>query len=374
MELLTLNSEFQPANLIERYGSFIWTERYSVSGDFQLISNDIERMVNLLPLDSYVTIRESTVPMVVETHEIKKKPSEAPVLTVKGRSFETVLERRATAMLTRPRDLDTTDAAPNPKVAWVESAAKPSDAAYNAIRKILGDGARSTVTGPLDPQDPILSYKDAIPEVDLIAPADYARGAGSSFSFEIKTGNLYNVAMELINSNHHGLKAVRPDLNSNQIGIEIYNGADLSDTVMFDARFDQFDDSTYLLSRAGSYNMAYVLSKSDSQLVKKTQADEPSGLDRRVLVVDASSEENADTEDARKTRGLVELYKYNATALFDGHISEQLVTGFNRDYFLGDIIRLDGEYGLSQIVRVAEFIRSDDSTGSKAYPTFEVVS
>lgn len=374
MELLTLNDDYQPASLVERYGSLIWTERYSTAGDFQLISNDIERMINLLPLESLVTIRESTVPMVVEVHEIKKSPNAAPVLTVKGRSFETVLDRRATALLTNPRDLNTTDGSANPKIPWVEVAAEPSDAAYNAMRKILGDGVRSTVSGPLPAQQPILSLNDALPMVDLIAPADYARGVGSSFNFEIKPGNLYDVTMELINSNRHGLKAVRPTLNNDKIGIEIYNGADLTDTVMFDARFDQFDDSTYLLSYTGSYNVAYVLSKSDSQLVNKTQAPEPSGLDRRVLLVDVSGEQNADTDDSRKTRGLVELYKYNVTALFDGHISDQIANDYNNTYFLGDIIRLDGEYGLSQTVRVAEFIRSEDNTGSKAYPTFEVVS
>jgi hypothetical protein len=312
--------------------------------------------------------------MLVETHEIKKTPGQAPLLTIKGRSFDSVLDRRATVQLTRPRDFDATDGSPNPKIAWVEVAAKPSDAAYNAIRKILGDVARSTISGPLAAQDPILSYNDAMSMLDLVAPADYARGTGSSFNFEIKVGNLYDVVIELVNSNHHGMKAVRPTQDSNQIAIEIYNGADLTDTVAFDARFDQFDDSTYLLSETGSYNVAYVVSKSDSQLVKKTQADEPSGLDRRVMVVDVSGEQNSDTEDARKTRGLVELYKYNATALFDGQISTEVSSGFNRDYFLGDIIRLDGEYGLSETVRVAEFIRSDDSTGSKSYPTFEVVA
>jgi len=60
--------------------------------------------------------------------------------------------------------------------------------------------------------------------------------------------------------------------------------------------------------------------------------------------------------------------------MYDGTLTDQFLAGFNRDYFLGDILRLDGEYGLSEFVRVSEFIRSDDSTGSKAYPTFETVS
>lgn len=360
MELLTLDGNFQPSELIENYGSLLWTERYSETGDFQLITNDVDRFVHDLPLESMVTLRESTVPMFVEVHKIEKKSGVAPVLTITGRSFESVLERRASAKF---------GVAPNfPPMPWYELAAKGSDAAYIAIRKILGDVERL----PLPAQVPQLSPNDALSMVDLTLPVDFdILGADN---YEIKPGNLYTIVMELLTLNHHGIKAVRPALGTNKIGIEIYNGADLTNQVVFDARFDQFDSSTYLLSYAGSANWAYVFSKTASQTVSKTTSPEPTGLDRRVLYLDVSSEDNTDTATVRNTRGLIELYKYNATALFDGQIAEQVAADYNDSYFLGDIIRLDGEYGLSENVRVAEFIRSDDNTGSKAYPTFEVVS
>lgn len=356
MELLTLDSNYQPANLIEKYGSLIWTERYASCGDFQLITNDISRFVKLLPLESTVTLRESTVPMVVEAHKIEKKPPGAPVLTIVGRSFESVLDRRVTVKL--GHDL-------GPKVAWTESQKKEADAAYQAIFQTIGQGL----------YPPMNSSNDALSMINLIVPADYGiTGAPAPYNIDIKPGNLYSVVMELLAANHHGLKAIRPDSISNQIGIEIYNGADLTNDVVFDAKYDQFDDTTYFLSYTGSANTAYVISPTASQPVHKNTGLEPSGLDRRVLYLDVSSDGTVDNSDARYTRGLIELYKYNATALFDGHIAEQVAAGYNRDYFLGDIIRLDGEYGLSENVRVSEFIRSEDSTGVKAYPTFEVVS
>lgn len=357
MELLTLNDNFQEANLIEQYTSLLWTERYSTAGDFQLVTSDVGRFVKALPLNSMVTLRESTVPMTVEIHKIEKKLNAAPVLTITGRSFETELEKRAALKV-----------GVNGRVTWMEAAEKESDAAYIAIRHMLGDNAR----GPLPAQLPNISVNDAIPEADLTLPADYSTTLTNNY--EIKPGNLYTVVMELLNTNHHGIKAVRPPLGSNKIGIEIYNGADLTNDVVFDARFDQFDSATYLLSELGSTNWAYVVSSTAMQSVAKNTAPEPSGRARRVLYLDVSSEEGTDSVDARQTRGLIELYKYNATALFDGQIAQQVAAGYNRDYSLGDIIRLDGEYGLSEYVRVAEFIRSDDNTGSKAYPTFEVVS
>jgi hypothetical protein len=360
MELLTLDSDYQPAELVERYASLLWTERYSTTGDFQLVTTDVERMLKLLPLESCVTVRDSTVPMVVEVHKLQKGKDGAPKLTVTGRSFDSVLERRAAVKFETPSGA---------RVEWIETRAKASDAAYQAIRQTIGDVYRP----PLLTQLPMNSVNDMLSMVDLPLPADYEDAPATTYTYEVKPGNLYSVAMELLSTNHHGLKAVRPVPGQNKIALEIYNGADLTNLVVFDARFDQFEDSTYLLSYAGSGNWAYVSSKTGSQTVNKTQAAEPTDLARRVLYVDVSSDESADSEDARRTRGLIELYNYNVTAMFDGKLADQLIDGFNKDYFLGDIIRLDGEYGLSENVRVSEFIRSDDNTGSKAYPTFEVV-
>lgn len=421
MELMTLGEDFQPVDLVENYSSLIWTERYDKSGDFQIQSSDVNYLINTLRLDvegapSYVGLRESLVPMVVEVDKIEKKKGVGPVLTVTGRSFETVLERRASV-----------NALPSgsARQPWVIQATKESDAAYEALRTVLGDEARYIGSNQiLAPRSPAVSANDAIPQIDLVLPIDYVAntwattptyGLGEvvvyssnlyvaiavalnkqpdieptywsligpavgglssvpSLGYEIPPKDLYSAVMELVVTNHHGLKATRPLPDGDgRVGIEIYNGANLSNEVVFDARFDQFDSSTYLLSEQGSSNVAYVYGSNGSQSVLKTAAPEPSGLDRRVLVLDESSDGNVNSSDIRRTRGLIELYKYNATALFDGELAQQLIAGYNTQYFLGDIIRLDGEYGLSELVRVQEFIRTSDSTGEKAYPAFEAV-
>lgn len=364
MELLTLDASFQPVELVENYKSLIWTERYSGAGDFQITSNNVGELLDALPLESVVTLRESTVPMIVEAHKIEKKAREAPLITIVGRSFETVLERRASV---------NTLASAAVRTPWTLTAAKESDAAYKAMRIVLGDIAR-TQGGPtvLAAISPAISANDAIPQIDLTLPVDYS--TATTNTYEIKPADLYHTVMELIETNHHGIKAVRPGVGGTQVGIEIYNGADLTSTVVFNARFDQFDSSTYLLSAQGSSNVAYVYGSNGSQSVLKTAAPEPSGLDRRVLVLDNSSDANVNTTDIRRTRGLIELYKYNATALFDGEIAQQVADGFNTQYFLGDILQLNGEYGLTEQVRVAEYIRTSDATGEKAYPAFDAVS
>ena len=418
MDLATINPvTLQPDVLIENYASLIWTERYSKNGDFELKSNDIAAMKALLPLETMVTLRDSTVPMMVEIHKIEKPKNAAPVLTVTGRSFETVLDRRASARTVMG----------STKTPWMLPASKESDAAFRAMRIVLGDVAQiqagiqvcSIVPAAVD------AVRDPIPELHLILPADYqtaawsatityslgdlvgvgttiyratalgsnlnkppaseptywdtlATGAsgswGASVNYEIPSQDLYSAVMNLITANYHGLKAVRPSPGSSTIGIEIYNGADLTNDIQFDARFDQIDSATYLLSKQGSTNVAYVYGQSGSSRVLKTAAPEPSGLERRVLLLDETGDAASSSVDVQNTRGLIELYNRNVTALFDGQIADYIAVGYNTEYFLGDVIQLVGDYGLYENVRVAEFIRTSDSTGEKAYPTFEVVS
>lgn len=470
MELVTLDANLQPDKLIENYQSLIWTERYSKAGDFEIKSSDISYLRSVLPIETpttnptYVSLRESTVPMIVETHKIEKKIGAAPIITITGRSFEAcALERRVSVR----------DAPPAAKTTWIINAAKESDAAYEAMRTVLGDTTRYlNGTQILPALSPVVA-EDAISQIDLTLPADYgivgwnatytygpnevvAYGGtfyvsanitgnlnktpnsnptywtalstpaawsstttyaprtlviysstlyissslsgnlnkqpdtnptywstvASSNMYEIKADVLYNTVMDLVTTNGHGIKSVRPSQNGTKFGVEIYNGADLTGTVVFDARFDQFDGSTYLLSMQGSTNVAYVYrgavsgvsgSTAGSDKVLKNTGAEPTGLARRVLLLDLTSDNTVVSSDVSKTRGLIELYKNNATALFDGEIAQQVAAGYNKTYFLGDLLKLQGEYGLYQNVRVAEFIRSSDNQGTKAYPTFEAV-
>lgn len=364
MELITLDDDYQPDELIENYSSLIWTERYSTAGDFEVKSSAVGDTLDLMPLESVVSLRDSTVPMVVEVHKIEKAPGQAPLLTVTGRAFETVLERRGSTNLP-----ETTSSIVTP---WIMYADKESDAAYKVIRTILGDVAKyAGLTLILPALSPASSLLDAIPDLVLTKPVDYSTGLTNPY--EIPLGQLYPVVMDLLVANFHGIKSTRPPAGSSQIAVEIYNGADLTNDVVFDASFESFDSATYLLSEQASTNVAYVFDEDGNGVVLKTTAPEPSGLDRRVLVIDNSTDDTAGAT-TRTARGLIGLYQYNETALFDGQISVQVGDLYNdpgpEGYTLGDIVKLMGEYDLSENVRVEEFIRSSGSDGEKAYPTF----
>lgn len=363
MELAVLNNQFKPARMVEGHSSLIWTERHYTAGDFTRESDDIGATIDALPLyttdsngiqhPTVVTLRDSDVPMIVEIHKITKSLTGPPKITTIGRSFETVLDRRTT--VNKPVGGGV------PIKAWTSVKPTAVDSAYDAMNQVVTLGLSSTA--------------DKIPEVTIrlpIRPNGYV-APSSNQNYTVEPGNLYDWVLKQIQSENYGLRAVRPkDLADATISIEIYTGVDRTKDVTFDARFDQFDNSTYLLSQSGWKNTDQVNAAADSLEVNNGQSY--SGLNRRVTYLDgsqiATGSVGPELTNIMKNLGTVDLAKQLETALFSGEVSRQLGSRYGKDYFLGDIVKLTGDYGLSQFVRISEFIRSEDNNGEKAYPTF----
>lgn len=366
MDLMTLDANNQPAKLIENYDSLIWTERFNTVGDFQIVTGKTQQFMNLLPEGTRVTLRESNIAMVVETHQIDRKKNTPEKLIIKGRAFESILDRRV-CLQSVSSVAGGTD--------WVVSAKTPSDVAWYAIDQIVRLG--------------ILSAKDIFPStmVQFPTPADYGTSTGPSKNFTIERGNLLNVVGGLLATNgaadpstvpatpavvEHGIRAVRPNSAGTAIGIQIYAGTDRSGTVYFDATRELLDDGTYLFSKVASANVGYGVGAGVAAQMYEG-AVEPEGLERRVALVDASASEVNTVAQLGNFMSQA-LAEAGETAIFDGNINPDLNPyKYGVDYALGDLVKVVGDYGLDEIARVTEYIRTEDATGQKAYPTLETI-
>lgn len=364
MDLVTLDDRNQSERLIENYDSLIWSERYNTMGDFQLQTGKTDLFMDLLPEGTVVTLRESTVPMIVETHQIVRQKNTAENLIIKGREFTSILDRRASikALIGGLGD-------------WAIQAKIPSDVAYYIINQICVQGVASAL--------------DIFPSsiVRFPTPADYLNSSGPNKSFTVPRGNLLATVSQLLQTETpadisttpvtpavvpHGLRAVRPDQNGTAIAIEIYKGSDRSDKVYFDGRRELLDDGSYLFSKVGSATTAYILGQSTAVSLESAQPA-PSGLDRRVILVDGTSAGVAN-EASLVEQGKTSLSEAHETAMFDGSINQELSPYvYGQDYFLGDTVKLVGDYGLETAARVTEYIRSEDKNGRKSYPTLVTV-
>lgn len=367
MELMTMNDQNQAHKLVENWDSLIWTERYGPCGDFQLQTGKIDTFMQLLPEGKLVTLRDSNVPMIVETHQIERKKNQPQKLTIFGRSFESILDRRVAIQSV---------AAPTGSANWTVNVKTPSDLAYYIMVKICVDG--------------LISVKDIFPAslVQFNTPADYLVSTGPVKPFDVPRGKLLQVVQDLLATEapldvsttpdtpkieRIGLRAVRPNAAGTAIGIEQYHGVDRSQSVYFDATRDLLDDGTYLFSKVGSSNVGYGVGVGIAATMFEG-AVEPEGLERRVSLVDASQSGSSDADVLRHNMS-VSLSEAHETAMFNGSINQDLNPYvYGVDYGLGDIVQTQGDYGLYEKARVVEFIRSQDASGSKHFPTLSTIT
>lgn len=373
-----IKASFQPATLVEGHSSLLWTERYNTNGDFQRVSYDIAGTLNQLPLytlatdgftqiPTVVSLRDSTVPMVVETHTLGLDANDAMTITTVGRSCETWLDRRST--VASPFGGGT-------KIqAYQADALTAVDFAYDVMNKVVNLGNATTA--------------DKIPEIIIqapIRPSGYTPPS-STTHMAADLGELYGWALQQIQNDGYGFRAVRPpDRTTTQIALQIYKGVDRTQKVVFDTMQDAFDSQQYLLSQAAWKNTDQVSATNDALEVAQPHTGAAyTGLMRRVSYNDsqettAGIAAGTNLTQAMTNLGLVDLAKNTETVLFSGEVSRQIAAMYGdsvNGYLLGDIVGLRGQISpqgansLTQFVRVSEFIRSEDNTGEKAYPTFE---
>lgn len=362
MEPVILDENMQPVKLIEGYDSLNWAERFNTVGEFEFQSTNINKFINLLPEGTVISLRESNVAMRVETHRINRPKNKPATLIISGRSFESILSQRQAI-----KDFTTND--------WVVNVRTPSDVAFFIINQVCVFGTADT--------------HDIFPEetVQWITPPDYLATTGPVKAFTVERGNLLDVVLRLLQTEAkadatttpatpavvpHGIRAIRPNTSGTAIGMEIYTGVDRSDTVYFDGTRDLLNDGSYLFSKIGSATTAYVVGNGLAFKMDKTTTI-ASGLDRRVILVDATSS-NLSDEASLKSQAEASLAEARETAIFDGSINQDIspyVYGVH--YGLGDIVKLVGDYGLDEKARVTEYIRSEDASGVKSYPTLSTV-
>ena len=171
--------------------------------------------------------------------------------------------------------------------------------------------------------------------------------------------------------------------DQNQFVFRLYTGTDRSYSqeinpyVIFSPVFDNIVTSDYIESKKDYYNVGLVAGSGEGS-ARRTETvgdQEVSGLDRRELYIDArdiDSKSSTYSQDL-KQRGEEELSAHKIDQSFEGEIDAIQIYKYRQDFFMGDIVQLESEYGQNARVRILEFIYSDDQDGIKTYPTFSVL-
>ena len=360
MDVFVLDDYLVRDSVVDSYFSFIWSERVSSLGDFELVVANTNEAKNLLAIGKRLGINESKRVMVIETHEAKVDDEGRNVLTITGRSLESILMERIA--------WNNATAGSETKPKWVITGT-PAEAARWIFYQVC-------VVGAMSPSDIIPFYVTG-----TTYPADTIAESPDSVVFELEIGTVYERIKDICDQYKMGFRLYKgPD--DSKLYFNIYQGDDRTtqqsvlDPVVFSPSLDNLAKIQELTSVENLRNVAFVYSKTKSIFVYTDGTDSStSGFARRVLYVDATSVDETTEPNLTKIltqKGYEALAKNRSITAFDGEISQADQYTYGLHYELGDLVEMQSGFGATNNMRVTEQIFVSDENGSRSYPTLSV--
>lgn len=360
MDVYVLDELYRRTSLVDQYESFIWTERKSAYGDFELVVRSDRGMRALFSVGTRLAILRSSRVMVVETVENSTDNDGNVMLKVSGRSLEALLEDRVNQSST---------IAAGTAVEFSEVQGTPG----NIARFFFDEFCRDNVAVPAD-NFPFLVAGSLYPAGSIPEPAD-------EILFRYENASIYDTIKKICDVYNLGFRLVRNG-DESELYFDVYTGDDRTSqqtanpAVIFSPGLDNLSNTTELTSTAKLKNVAYVFGKFGSRIVYANGVDpSTSGFERRVLVVNASDIDlpvGAALDAALDQKGLEELAKYRVVLAFDGEIPQFGSYEYGVDYDLGDLVEQRSVDGTATNMLVTEQIFISDGEGERAYPTLTI--
>lgn len=353
MELTLLNTSLDAVSVVDDYESAIWTDRYQEHGDFEIYTPVTSDMLGMFKQDYYLLNRESEHVMIVEKLLIKTDVELGNHITVTGRSLESILMRR---------------------IVWKQRSI--SGNLQNGIKTLLDEN----VISPADPDRKIDNF--------IFEESTDERITKLTIDIQYTGDELYEVIVKLCKEHDIGFKVT---LNDNkQFVFKLYMGTDRSyeqtenSYVIFSPNFENIVNSNYIESKSALKNVTLIGGEGEGSERRYTTVGSAKGLDRRELFTDArdisskTEDDKALTEDEYnallKQRGQEKLDENIDITSFEGEIEATMMFRYREDFFEGDIVQIENEYGHNTKVRILEMTTSENKQGTSVYPTFSTIT
>lgn len=361
MEPQLYTEDFELIKILDDYKSLIWTERYTKCGDFEYETSMSSDLVEAIKPGRYLTLDGSDTTMIVETVSITTNTTDGNRIKVTGRDLKSILERR---------------------IVWNQT--QLNSKIETAIEKLLNENVIN----------PAISNRK-IPGFVFQSSGD-TRLDAIKVDTQFTGDNLLDAIETLCSANNVGYTiAFNPDDPDVRFIFQLYLGEDRSydqetnPWVIFSPSFDNLIGSDYVESTKLYKNVAHIKGEGeglDRKAFTIVLDNDPTGMDRKELYVDARDiSQNSDSYDDEgnpikisdaeynaklRLRGYEKLSEYEYERAFTGE--SEVVDGvfvYGKDFFMGDVIQVENEFGMSDKARVTELIRSGDTSGFAVYPT-----
>jgi hypothetical protein len=355
MELTVLDSALNRVKVLDIFDSLLWTDRYTKYGTFEIYTKATNEYIAALPEDHILTLSESEHAMFIETIRLTTDVEEGDKFIVTGRSLESMLDRR---------------------IIWKQTVL--SGSLQTAIERLLNENA-------IAPEDPDRRIPNLIFE-SSIDPAITTLGLDAQYTGD----SLYSAIQNLCSYFEVGFKiTISPE---KKFVFSLYAGKDRSFSqianpfVAFSPQLDNLSSTNYFHSIEPHRTITLVAGEGEGSARVTTQVALPgganTGLERREKFTDARDisslvDGQQLTESEYNTllvqRGIISLLESQQVSSFDGKVDPTTNYVYGIDFFLGDVVQIENEYGIRGRSRVTEVVFSEDLGGRDIYPTFEMI-
>ena len=344
MDIYILNQDLETIDIIDSSSSVIWTPSYYDVGDFEIYIQASKRNINLLQEERYVMRQDSDMVGIIEKVKVITDVEDGDYILASGRCLKSLLARR---------------------IIWNQTNLAGKTEAI--MRSLINDNVIN----------PVNSARK-IPNVIL----GELKGFTEKTDFQSTGEELLEKIIELCKASEIGWKVFINE--SKQIVIDFYKGTNRSYSqtenpyIVFSPDFDNLLTTETEIDTQSLRNVALVAGEGEGTDRTTTTIGTEAGLSRRELFVDARdlSSNNGEIEADKYLQILQERGKEKLAAAGEffkvsGEAETKITYEFGKDYFLGDLVTVVNEYGITANTRILEVIECEDENGHTIIPTFE---
>lgn len=367
--IYVLDQALNLLGVIDEYVSIIWRPSYYDIGDFEIYLGTTDKAVQLLKENNFV-VRSSDISiddtgnvtykkvMVIKNIQLITDVENGDFMTVTGKELKYILHQR---------------------IVWRQTTL--TGTAENGIRRLINENAIA----------PTKKLEDGTIETDTnrIIPnlvLGTASGLSDSIEKQVTGDYLDKAIIDICTTYNYGWEIY---ILNNQLTVCIYQGLNRSYTqtarpyVVFSEDFENLYNTEYQLNTENYANTALIGGEGEGvDRIYTTLGDSYSGLARYETFIDADGvSQNKDSENEitlteylilLQEKGKEKLSELAYTEGFTGELLSDVAFKYGEDFYLGDLVTVINKYGITKDVRVLSAIESEDDTGTKLIPQFNI--
>lgn len=401
-------THLERGEMIENLSASTWIERYRDAGEFTFEAPISSGILEFLPIGTYVSHTETLDVMVVESQTVSESNSQNAKIS--GRSLETLLEQRIVGselVRTYPPTTELSE--------YIMDVGYSHAQATHLIRVHIND------LYTIDDDNALPGFDVSYDLSDLSIPTSYS-GLGPSAWGQanlpavlttmtteprvIKRTTVHKAVLEILSIDDLGLRVIRPgkwSLHNTYdrlkpppsfpgpwtyytygpiTGFVVHNGCNRSYDIVFSYEAGDIASADYLWTNKNNKTHAIVSGKwvevvvtNDASKVKDSRRIEhvdASFLDSNFNVAPTGSD-LTDIVSYMETIGKTTLASKRDVVLMDVEIGATSKHVYRRDYNIGDLVRVEGNYDARSLARVVEHVEIEDENGETSYPTLSLI-